>query len=120
MHTLMYLSVTQFSPMHPIDLTCLKQVSEEVVEVANWFNFGTALGLHYHTLEKIDMDNRGKTDACKSHMLAVWLQQKYDTGKHGPPTWRSIVMALTSQCSSLPSLAHRIAEHHTHQSTVVN
>ena len=101
------------------DLTHLKQARDEVVEVANWFSFGIALGLPYHTLQKISRDCRGGTDECMHHMLAEWLQGNYDTHRHGAPTWKNLVKALASPSVRLLRVACHIAEHHSHPRAVV-
>lgn len=62
--------------------------------INQWFSLGLALGLHYSTLEKIDMDKRGKVDDCRRQMLVAWLQQKDDVVEKALPTWKTLECSL--------------------------
>ena len=43
-----------------------------------WQSLGLALGVHYSTLEKIDVRYNGDVEKCKREMIAVWLEQQDD------------------------------------------
>ena len=96
----------------PVDLSCLREVKEELMDVVRWFNLGIALGLPYPMLKKIEEDNRGKVDACMNHMLAEWLQGNYTTGIDDTPSWQSLAKALASRTVAFMEKARHLAKHH--------
>ena len=55
---------------------------------------GLELGIQYHTLKKIEEDQRGcGVEACKREMLAAWLQGDDNVKEQ---TWFTLVDALRS------------------------
>ena len=55
---------------------------------------GLELGIQYHTLKKIEEDQRGRgVEACKMEMLAAWLQGDDNAEEQ---TWSTLVDALRS------------------------
>ena len=72
----------------------LFRVQISVKHVVNWKNLGLALGLLYSTLQKIEREQRDKTDDCMREMLAAWLQQQYNVSQHGIPSWSVLQAAL--------------------------
>ena len=47
-------------------------------------------------LRKIRDEHPSDSDALED-VLLLWLNQKYDEKKHGPPTWRMLVEAVNSK-----------------------
>ena len=65
----------------------LFKVQLSINKVVSWKNLGLALGLHYHTLQKIEREQLGRIDDCVTEMLAAWLQQADDVSQYGTPSW---------------------------------
>ena len=65
-------------------------------DINNWKELGLQLGLVYPTLEKIDLEQRGRIDSCKICMLSAWLQQQDNVSKKGVPSWSVLRTALQS------------------------
>ena len=89
-----------------VDISHLNAVLESVKHIVDWKELGLKLGLHYHTMEKIDDEQRGRIERCKKEMLAAWLQGEDDAKKQ---TWSTLVDAVHRIDSAL---AERIR--HTH------
>ena len=60
----------------------------------DWQSLGLALGLLYPTLERIDEEQRGAIEKCKTKMIAAWLQQQDNVCKNGDPSWVVLRTAL--------------------------
>ena len=74
---------------------------DELVDVKNflkrvndWQSLGLQLGLLYPTLNKIEIDYRGKVEQCKTEMIAAWLNQQDNVLKVGVPSWSVLKAAL--------------------------
>ena len=52
------------------------------------------LGLESSSLDAIEKNHRGDVKQCFIEGLKYWLQQSYNTEKHGAPTWRKLVKAI--------------------------
>ena len=72
----------------------LFKVQAFVKHVVNWKNLGLSLGLLYPTLQKIEREQRDKTDDCMREMLAAWLQRQDNVSQHGIPSWPVLQAAL--------------------------
>ena len=57
-------------------------------------SLGLALGLLYPTLERIEEEQRGAIEKCKTKMIAAWLQRQDNASKNGVPTWMMLQTAL--------------------------
>ena len=64
----------------------LKELSNALDSVVDWFTLGVKLELEDHELRTIEQNYRG--DRCKLEMLSRWLR----SGK--PPTWKALTDAL--------------------------
>ena len=63
-------------------------------------------------LRKIRNEHSSESDALED-VLLLWLNQKYDEKKHGPPTWRMLVEAVNSKSGGdNQELAKLIASNH--------
>ena len=63
-------------------------------DLVNWKQLGLQLGLLYSSLEKIDVEQRGKVDSCKIAMLSAWLQQQDNVTSKGVPSWSVLRTAM--------------------------
>lgn len=73
----------------------LFKVKDTLKNVVRWRDLGLALGLLEPTLQKIDIENRGKVDDCMREMLVVWLQQKDNVSHVGvPSSWMVLKTSL--------------------------
>ena len=64
----------------------LKELSNALDSVVDWFTLGVKLGLEDHELRTIEHNYRG--DRCKLEMLSCWLR----SGKL--PTWKAVADAV--------------------------
>ena len=60
----------------------------------DWQSLGLALGLLYPTLERIEEEQRGAIEKCKTKMIAAWLQKQDNVSKKGVPSWMMLQTAL--------------------------
>ena len=63
-------------------------------DLVNWKQLGLQLGLLYSSLEKIDLEQRGRIDSCKIAMLSAWLQQQDNVTSKGVPSLSVLRAAL--------------------------
>ena len=67
----------------------LKELSNALDSVVDWFTLGVKLELEDHELRTIEQNYRGDgNERCKLEMLSRWLR----SGK--PPTWKALADAL--------------------------
>ncbi len=85
--------------------THLALVLGECYDVTDWRMFGLELGIRKTELDRIDMDERGKSLRCQQEMLAKWLD-------HYEATWRGLVQALLYPPLSARHVAKTVAENH--------
>ena len=99
----------------PPDINHHFTVLEEVLDVApEWRGFGGALRLIPISLNTIEKDHKSDSKACLDKVLFEYLNKSYDYGKHGNPSWRKIVEAISHRAGgNNNALALRIAEHHS-------
>ena len=99
----------------PPDINHHFAVLEEVFDVApEWRGFGGALRLSPISLNTIENDNKFDPKACLYTVLSEYLNKSYDYSKHGNPSWRKIVEAISHRAGGDNKLlALRIAEHHS-------
>ena len=74
----------------------LVDVLDVIRDINHWKKLGLQLGLVYPTLEKIDLEQRGRIDSCKIYMVLAWLQQQDNVSKKGVPSWSVLRTALKS------------------------
>ena len=92
----------------------LVDVVEEVMDVASrWKSLGLALRIKAAELDTISSKNHTDPTDCLKDMLLAWLQQRYDTKKFGPPSWRMLCQAIFKPAGgNNPALARSIAGRH--------
>ena len=76
-------------------------------DLVNWKTLGLQLGLLHSSLEKIDLEQRGRIDSCKITMLSAWLQQQDNVARKGVPSWSVLRAALKRMGAH--KLANRIS-----------
>lgn len=83
----------------------------ELKEVApRWKYIGIALGLHNHDLRTIAAEGKSVID-CLTDMLELWLNQNYDVGRHGEPSWQMLAEAVRQPVGgNNAALAQKISE----------
>ena len=97
----------------------LSKIIEEIQPIeSRYYNLGRSLNLKITDLRKIRDDHPSDSDAFKD-VLLLWLDQKYDKKKHGPPTWRMLVKAVNNESDEdNDELAKQIALNHPAGSTI--
>ena len=71
------------------------EVVDSVSPVHNrWSQLCCALGLSLSQISAIRKNHAGNTVESLEEGISQWLQQNYNTDKHGPPTWRKLVAAI--------------------------
>ena len=81
----------------------LRDLVEELKDLADWFNFGLHMGIHQEELLVIGKDYYMATERCKIETLIVWMKRE-------PPTWSKVIQALVR--IDMLTLAQQIAKHH--------
>ena len=74
----------------------LVDVLAVVRDINNWKELGLQLGLHYPSLERIDLEQRGRITFSIMAMLSAWLQIQDDVLQKGVPSWSVLRAALQS------------------------
>ena len=72
----------------------LSQVNMFLKNVNKWQSLGLELGIFFSTLKKIEEEQHGVIDKCRTEMLAAWLQQDDNTAKKIYPRWPVLKTAL--------------------------
>ena len=76
-----------FSPTSPATPT-LKDLSEELNSVVDWYSLGVKLSVQSYELHTIEKDYYGDNGRCKHEMLVRWLHSAKC------PTWKAVADAL--------------------------
>ena len=88
----------------------LKELSNALDSVVNWYLLGVKLDLENHELRAIDHDFRGDgVERCKHEMLSHWLRNAKC------PTWRAVTDALCLMGEH--AVASKIQKRHCHSSS---
>ena len=66
----------------------LKELSDALRSIVDWYSLGVKLGLEGYELGTIGKDNHGDNERCKHEVLCRWLQ------KAKLPTWNAVADAL--------------------------
>ena len=69
----------------------LDEVKDFLKDIVDWKSLGLKLGLLYPSLKKIEVDQRGLVEQCKTEMLAAWLQEQDNASQ---PSWSVLRAAL--------------------------
>ena len=74
----------------------LADVKKLLKNLNDWQSLGLELGLLYPTLKRIEEEQRGVINKCKTEMLAAWLQQQDNVARKGVPSWLTLKTALVN------------------------
>ena len=66
----------------------LKELSNALDSVMNWYSLGVKLGVEDHELRTIEQNYHGDSERSKLEMLSRWLRHVK------PPTWKAVADAL--------------------------
>ena len=90
------------------------KVYHEIVSIkSTYYQLGIALGLPTGELDSIRAVPYYDVDQAFCAVLLLWLRQRYDVDRHGPPTWRRLVEAVDSpNGGNNTALAMNIASRH--------
>ena len=96
-----------------LDEDDLSKIIEEIHPIGSrYYDLGRSLNLKIADLRKIRDEHPSDSDGLED-VLLLWLKQKYDEKKHGPPTWRMLVDAVSKKTGGdNHELAKRIALNH--------
>ena len=84
-----------------------------VTLAAGFYSVGAALGLPPSELNKIRKNCPHDCDEALFQVIIAWLKQSYDMNKHGHPSWKKLVEAVSSEAGGQnPALARKIAAAH--------
>ena len=100
-----YFSTTDVASATPT----LKELSNALDSIVDWYPLGVRLGLKEHELRTISRDFRGDNAGCKLEMLGRWLRNAE------LPTWRTVADAL--RLMGEHALAAKIQARHCSSST---
>ena len=79
---------------------------------STFYNLGRSLNLEIDKLREIRRVNSRESDALED-VLLLWLNQQFNVAKHGPPTWRMLVRAVSNKSGGNDhELAKQIALNH--------
>jgi len=79
---------------------------------AMWRDMCFALGLRPAVAETI-FATHVDPKQCLREVVIRWLRKAYDVDRHGPPTWRTLVKAVSDKAGGdNPALAEEIAKDH--------
>ena len=79
---------------------------------AQWYNIGVHFRIDTNRLDEIKKKNRRDCDRCLTAMVAEWL--KSNSPRTGPPTWRTVVIAIAAQVGgNNPREAEEVAKHYS-------
>ena len=94
-----------------IDEDDLFDVMDIVIHIkARYYHLGIALKLRLSELRAIQSTYERHADQALSEVVVLWLQQKYNFEKFGPPTWRQLVIAIDSEAGGdSHALAKKVA-----------
>ena len=60
-----------------------------------WRQVYTSLGLPFKTIRTIKDNNPDDNEGSLNETLMQWIQQGYNTGKFGLPSWKSLLNAIS-------------------------
>ena len=72
----------------------LAQLTVLLSSLLNWFGLGMQLGIYYHELKKIELEEHASVDRCLAAMLQRWMNEKDDVKGFGGATKDKLVSAL--------------------------
>lgn len=80
---------------------------------SKWYDLCVLLGLRPQLLSRIEKDHPRDSQGSLRDGLTNWLKKKYNTKRHGPPSWRKLAEAVDNPAGgSNHRLALDIAKKH--------
>ena len=100
----------------------LSEVRSALLPIASrWKDVGIELKLKLAVLNTIQAAHPTSLEDCLTDVVSQWLQKGYNTTKHGPPTWRKLVHAISLDAGGKnPELARNVAHDHLGICIVLN
>ena len=77
-----------------------------------WFHLGLSLELQYSTLKNIEFYCRQHEENYMTNMLQKWLNGVDCVSERGPPSWRSLALALDCPLVREHQVARSIRDDH--------
>ena len=77
-----------------------------------WFHLGLSLGLHYSTLKDIEASHFLGVENHMTNVLQKWLNEIDRVSERGPPSWRSLALALDCPLVREHQVARSIQDEH--------
>ena len=92
----------------------MQDVYRAVLDLAGiWRDMCSALGLRPAVVDTIAATCCGNSKQCLREVIVRWLRKTYDVDRHGLPTWRTLVKAVSDKAGgNNPALAEEIAKDH--------
>ena len=106
---------------YPVYDMCITSVVNDLFEVkeavlptkSRYYSFGLALRIPPFELEAIQKSFPQDVDQALCEVLKLWLKNKYDVEKYGPPSWRVLVKAVDNPAGGNNSgLARKLVQQH--------
>ena len=90
----------------------LAQLQTLLSPLFKWFELGTQLGIYYHELKKIELQEHGHIDHCRAAVLQRWMQEEDDVQECGGATMEQLVSTLREmeEIALVEVVVHAIAE----------
>ena len=79
---------------------------------SNYYHLGRELGVPPSELDTIRKTFHQDMEQALNEVLLVWLRQRYNVERFGPPTWWRLVEAVDSSAGGGTALAMAIASKH--------
>ena len=102
-----------------LDAGSVREVAGYVQDLSHkWFHLGLSLGLRYPTLKNIEASHHHDVGDHMTDTLLKWLRgadQEATGGVRGPPSWRSLALALDCPLVKESQVARKIQRNHTMQ-----
>ena len=91
-----------------------RDVAEELKDVtAKCYEIGCALRIYQREMDKLEGLCRHEPVKALEKVIGHYLKQNYNTIKHGHPSWRKIVAAVSNSMGGCNhALAKKIAQNH--------
>ena len=101
------------------DETDARDVTSELEDVASkFYELGCALRIHPDLMDCLEDQYRYNHKNGLRKVIDLYLTQEYNVRKHGPPTWRRIVAAVSNSMGGCNhALAKKIAQNHRGMNT---
>ena len=95
-------------------------MNEVLSRKASYYALGRALRIKAGELDTVHKQYQSTDfDMALNQVLLLWLRQKYNTERFGPPTWQTLVGAVENRAGiNDHALAQKIAQKHKHSNTV--